>query len=428
MPAPELIDALRERQFRLLWLGQATSSLGNGLVPVALAFAVLDLTGSATDLGLVLMAQTLPLVAFLLVGGVWADRLPRQLVMVSSDVIRGGSQAVAAVLLVTGRAELWHLIAIAAAFGTAEAFFQPAYTGLVPATVSASRLQQANALLGLSSSAAFIVGPALAGVLIAVGGTWVAFTVDAATFAVSAASLLAMRLPALKRPAERTNFLADLAGGWRELVSHTWLWVIILWATTYLFVVVAPFFVLGPLIAKESLGGASAWATIATAWGIGALLGGALALRWKPERPMVACCALVLVEAIPLSLLALRAPVLAIAGAQLFGGLAMGFFMAVWTTTLQQHIPEDKLSRVSAYDWMGSLAFLPLGYALAGPVAAWIGVSTTLWISVAWVLISTVAVLAVPGVRRLRRKEPSPPQAEAALPATLEPAEALSAR
>jgi MFS family permease len=184
--------------------------------------------------------------------------------------------------------------------------------------------------------------------------------------------------------------------------------VIIVWAATYLLVVFAPFQVLGPFVARESLGGSKAWGFIMAAYSVGALVGGLLALRWRPMRPLVACCLLTFVEAIPPALLALRESTAAIASAQVAAGLVMGFFLAVWTTTLQQEIPERSLSRVSSYDWLGSLAFLPVGFALAGPVAAAIGVSTTLWISSGWVVLSTAAVLLVPGVWALRRRELGP--------------------
>jgi MFS family permease len=418
----ETFGALGERQFRLLWIGQATSTLGDALIPVALAFAVLDLTGSASDFGLVLAANTVPLVAFVLIGGVWADRLPRQLVMLASDALRGTSQTIAAVLLLTDTARLWHLIVLAAVHGGAQAFFQPAATGLVPVTVSPPRLQQANALLGLSRSGGFILGPAVAGLLVAASEPGIAFAFDAGTFAVSVLSLARLRPQRTEAP-PRQSFLSDLAGGWRELVSHTWLWVIVLWATTYLFAVAAPVMVLGPLVAKESLRGPRAWGLIVAAFAVGGLAGGMLALRWKPVRPMLACCALVLLAAPSPALLALRAPAVTIAAAQLLAGIAMGFFGAVWNTTLQEHVHPDKLSRVSAYDWMGSFAFLPLGYALAGPVAEAIGISATLWIAAIWVVASTVAVVVVPGVRALRRRDVEPPR-EVALAAG-EPAEAI---
>jgi MFS family permease len=398
------LGALSERNFRLLWLGQTTSVLGDALVPVALAFAVLELTGSASDVGYVLAAHITPFVVLVLAGGVWADRLPRQFVMLASDVVRCAVQTTSAVLLLSHTAELWNLIVLAAVYGAAEAFFQPASTGLLPSTVGPPRLQEANALLGLSRSAAFIVGPALAGVIVAAWNPGGAFAVDACTFVVSVLSLAMLRIRWVQ-PVERKSFLEDLAGGWRELRSRTWLWVIIVWATTYLCLVVAPVMVLGPVIAKDSLGGARAWGAILAFSAVGSLCGAGLALRWRPLRPMLACCLLVLLGAPTPLLLALEQPAAAIAAAQFAGGLAMGFFMAVWQTTLQQHIPPDKLSRVSAYDWMGSLAFFPIGLALTGPVASVIGIRATLLVSAGWVVASTIIVLLVPGVRALRRTD-----------------------
>jgi MFS family permease len=421
-----MFGALRERRFRLLWLGQATSTLGDGLVPVALAFAVIQtLDGSPTDLGIVLAAWTLPLVVFVLAGGVWADRLPRQMVMLVADVIRCVVQATMAVLLLSGRAQLWELVVLVAIYGTAQAFFQPAATGLVPATISPQRLQQANALLGLSRSLAFVVGPAVAGVVAAATNPGSVFIVDSATFAVSATSLALLRLSRTRREGERRSFFADLKGGWHELITHTWLWVIVAWAATYLGIVIAPWMTLGPVVAKESLGGAAAWGLISAGWGAGTVAGGLIALRWKPVRPMLTCTLLVLLVAPAVALLALRAPAPMIATAQMIGGAGMGIFSAVWQTTLQQHVREDALSRVSAWDWMGSFLFLPLGLIAAGPVADLIGISTTLWIAVAWAVLSTLTVLLVPSVRNLRRlDEPEEPEEILArLPG--EPAEVL---
>jgi predicted MFS family arabinose efflux permease len=272
-----------------------------------------------------------------------------------------------------------------------------------------------------------VIGPAVAGVIAATTNPGIVFVVDSATFAVSATSLAMLRLSRNRREGEHQSFFADLKGGWHELISHTWLWVIVAWAATYLGIVVAPFMTLGPVVAKESLGGAAAWGLISAGWGAGSLAGGLLALRWKPIRPMLTCTLLVLLFAPAVALLALRAPAPLIAAAQAMGGVGMGVFGAVWMTTLQQHVREDALSRVSAWDWMGSFLFLPLGLVLAGPVSEVIGISTTLWISVAWAVASTLVVLLVPSVRNLRRlDEPEPEQDEEALarlPA--EPAEAL---
>jgi predicted MFS family arabinose efflux permease len=427
MRSGEFFGALRERRFRLLWLGQATSTLGDGLVGVALAFAVIQsLDRGPTALGIVLAAASLPLVVFVLAGGVWADRLPRQMVMLVSDSIRGLVQATLAVLLLTETAEVWHLAVLMAIYGTAQAFFQPAATGLVPATISPERLQQANALLGLSRSLAFVIGPALAGVIAAATNPGIVFVFDAATFAVSATSLALLRLPRGRRAGERQSFFADLKGGWHELVSHTWLWVIVAWAAAFLGIVVGPYMTLGPVTAKESLGGPAAWGLIAAGWGVGTVVGGVIAMRWKPLRPMLVCCAAVLLIAPGMALLALRAPAPLIAVFNALGGSGMGLFGALWQTTLQQHVREEALSRVSAWDWMGSYLFLPLGLVLAGPVSNVIGISQTLWISVAFIVLSTIAVLLVPDVRNLRRRdepEPEPEEALARLPG--EPAEAL---
>jgi MFS family permease len=202
--------------------------------------------------------------------------------------------------------------------------------------------------------------------------------------------------------------------------------VIVVWASTFLCIVIAPFMTLGPVIAKESLGGAASWGLIAAGWGAGTLCGGLLALRWKPSRPMLVCTLLALPIAPAMALLALHAPAPAIAAAQAIGGIGMGFFGAVWQTTLQQHVPEEALSRVSAWDWMGSLAFLPLGLILAGPVSNAIGISTTLWISVGYLIASTLAVLLVPSVRNLRRLDEPEAEPDAALSAlTGAPAEAF---
>jgi MFS family permease len=220
----DALGALGERQFRLLWAGQTFSNLGSALVPIALAFAVLDLTGSATDLGLVLLASRLPQVLLVLAGGVVGDRLPRRRVMLASDLTRCATQATTALLLASGTARLWQLLALQAAHGSAAAFFDPAATGLVPQTVERSRLQQANALMGLSRSASGILGQVGAGVLVVTAGPAAALTVDAGSFAVSAWSLALLRPAGTVRIGQKETFFAQLAAGWSEFRSRSWLW------------------------------------------------------------------------------------------------------------------------------------------------------------------------------------------------------------
>src|SRR5919204_1569228 len=259
---------LAERRFRLLWLGQTTSFFGDALIPVATAFAVLDLTHSASDLGIALAAQTIPFIGFVLVGGVWADRLPTNVVMLASDVIRGTVQAVAATLLLTGNLPFWGLVGLLAIYGTAQAFFQPAATAIVPNIVEDAHLQQANAVLSLSRRGTFVVGPAVAGLLVAGVGPGVAFAIDAGTFVASFLSLAFIH-PHFEKPTQRPGFIGDLRSGWREFTAHAWLWVSVLWGSSHLFFVVAPMFVLGPVVAVRSLGGAEAWGMISAAFPLG---------------------------------------------------------------------------------------------------------------------------------------------------------------
>src|SRR5437773_1404543 len=265
------LGALEEREFRLLWLGQAASAFGTSLVPVALAFAVIDLTGSASALGIVLSAGLVSRVVLLLFGGVVADRLPRQSLMLGADLLRTASQGAVAVLLLSGRAQIWELLVLFALYGAGDAFFSPASTGLVPDTVRADRLQQANALMSLSRSLAWVAGPTISGLLVAgVGPGWV-FAIDAATFAGSSASLALLRLPRVLDALAHSSVLSDLRGGWREVKRRTWVW-----ATVVRFgisnLAIAPLFVLGPFVAQDSLGGAKAWGLIGTGAGFGAVL------------------------------------------------------------------------------------------------------------------------------------------------------------
>lgn len=399
---------LRERQFRLLFAGRTISLVGGAIAPVALAFAVLDLTGSKTDLGLILAAREIPLIVFLLAGGIWADRLPRNHVMVGANVVSGLSQAVTAALLITGNAEVWHLAALAAVNGASTAFFFPASAGIVPQTVPLSLLQQANALLQLAMNTAMIGGAAVAGFLVAgVGPGW-AIAVDAATFLVAASLIASMRLPEVVRE-EATSFLHELGAGWREFRSRPWLWSIVLQFSVLLMVVLGSFTVLGPVVADEELGGPTAWGLILTGWSIGLFAGGLIGLRYRPRRMLLAATLAIL--ALPLPLVALGFPlsVPAIAATAFVAGVGNEMFGLLWHTTMQQEIPVDRLSRVYSYDALGSIGLVPLGYALAGPAAEAFGVRATLWGAAAIATAVTLAVLLVRDVRTLeRRVTPSP--------------------
>jgi MFS family permease len=398
------LGPLHERDFRRLWLGQTTSAFGSALVPVALAFAVLDLTDSASALGVVLAAGLVARVVFLLVGGVVADRLPRQRVMLAADLLRTGSQGMVAVLLLSGHARVWHLVVLFALFGAADAFFSPASTGLVPQIVSAGRIQQANALMSLSRSLAWVAGPALAGLIVAGPGPGWAFAVDAATFAVSSVSLALLRLaPDIARAARR-RMRAEIRGGWLEVRRRSWVWVTIArFSVSNL--AIAPVFVLGPFVAQDSLGGAKAWGLIATCSGLGAILGDAAALHYRPRRPLVAGGLAVSLWALEPAFLARPFPTAAIAVAAAAGYAGMSFSNALWFTALHERIPRESLSRVSSFDWLGSLVFQQAGYIAAGPLAAAIGTPATLLASAALQASASIGGALTPPIRALRARD-----------------------
>jgi MFS family permease len=395
-----LPEVLRERNFRLLFAGQAVSLLGDGMVPVALAFAVLEVSDSPSALGIVLAARLIPTVVLLLAGGVVADRMPRRMVMVAADVVRMLSHAAMAALLLADAAEVWSLAVLAAVNGAGTAFFAPASTALLPMTIPPHHLQRANALRGLAQSAGFIVGPALAGVLVATAGAGVALAIDAGTFAVSAAFLLALRLaPSVPPPAR--PFVRELRDGWSEFVARDWVWGIVL-SASIANMLAAGYQVLGPIVADRELGGAGAWATIAAAFGIGSLIGGVLILRRPVHRPVLVGQVAVAICVLPWVLLAVPVATLAIAAGALVAGAGVMVFNALWEATLQAEIPAASLSRVSAYDWLGSLALNPFGTALVGAVAAGVGVRATLLGCAALVTVVNVCVLLLPGVRHTR--------------------------
>lgn len=405
------LGPLHERPFRLLWLGQSFSVVGDAIAVIAIAFAVIETGGGATELGFVLAAQAVPTVVFLLGGGVFADRLPRRAVMLVSDLVRGGTQAALASIILSGHAELWHFLVLQALNGFATAFFYPASAGLVPETVSSPRLQQANALLSLTKSAGAIVAPAIAGAIVAtVGPAW-GLVADAATFGTSAVFLGLMPLPPHSR-AEIEPFLRELREGWREFTSRAWLWLGVLYSGLGNMLTLSPFLVLGPVVSATELGGASSWALISGAFAVGAVAGDLIALRFRPSRPILWFGLLLLPLALPPAAMALDLPAIVIAALSIIPAAGLSLANTVWITTVMREIPPAALSRVSAYDWFGSLALRPAGFALAGPAAALLGIETTLWISVCWGVGSTVALLAVPQVRALRARPPEEPRGE----------------
>ena len=395
---------LRERDFRLLFIGQTTSRLGSAMAPVALAFAILNtLHGSATDIGIVLAARQVAVVLLLLFGGVWADRLPRHHVMVASNLVSGASQAAVAALLLTGHARLWELAALAVVNGSSSAFFFPASTGIIPQTVPVTLLQQANATLRLASNATTIAGAAIGGLLVAATSPGVAIAVDAGSYALAAVSIGMMQLPPGLRMAG-SSVLHELREGWRDFWSRPWLWAIVLQFGFVNAAQVGAVNVLGPTVAKAHLGGPAAWGAVLTAQTVGLVVCGVMMLRWRPQRILRIATYGAFAIAFVLVALAIPAPLPIVILAAFATGFGMEIFGVLWDTAVMQEIPQDKLSRISSYDALGSWVLMPLGFIVAGPVAAVIGVRATFFASAAFTIVATGLVLLSRDVRTLERR------------------------
>jgi MFS family permease len=395
------LGALAERNFRFVFASTTISALGDGVSTIALAFAVLQISDSAAALGIVIAARQVANAGITLAAGVWADRLPRHLVLVAAALVQGAVQAISAILLLSGHATVPLLAALAVVYGLAEGFVLPASQGLIPLIVSAVRLQQANALVGLSRSLLGFAGPALGGVLVGLGSPAAALLVDAASFGVAALLLARLAIAPRDDVATPEPFLAELRQGWNEFRRQTWIW------TTIVFFGIANFagasyFVLGPIVAKSDLGGAPAWATIVSAFGAGSIIGGLLALRLRPRRPLLASCVAAIPYGTQTLAVGLRLPLAALAAVAVVAGVGIAVHLALWFTVFQQQVPEAARSRVSSYDALGSFVLIPLGAALAGPVASVIGVSATLIGSGAISLICTAIVIAQPSVWAVR--------------------------
>ena len=389
--------------FRLLFAARAISYVGTYLAPIAVAFAILDNGGGATAVGLSFAAWTLATVAMLAFGGVLGDRLPRRVVMVGSDVASTAVRTAMGALLLSGHAHVWELIALQACGGAAVAFYSPASYGLVREIVPEELLQKANGLLAIARYAAFPLGAAVGGSIVALVGPGTALLVDAGTYGASALLLSQIDVESIARAG--AGFFRELREGWSAFVEQTWVWVLVLYVSFYFLITYAPFFVLGPYVAKHSMHGASSWAFVVTGEGVGALLGGLAGLRWRPRQPMVTTGLLLMLTAVQNLILAFHPTTLLLT----LAATGAGFSFA----TLQRAIPAEKLARVASYGWMGAMVFLPAGYALAGPISAVIGLKADLLIAAGWIVVSTLVIVRLRAVREVGLDERTD-----ALPAT----------
>ena len=407
LPRRERLGALRERNFRLLFAATSITTLGDRLAGIALAFAVLDI-GSATALGLVFAARQASEALVVVFGGVLSDRLPRNLVLVGASLVQGSAQAATAACVLGELGGIPALVALQAAYGVGAGLVIPAEIGLVPQTVSDERLQQANALQGLTRNLVAVLGPAIGGIIVVAASPGIALAADALTFLVCAVLLSRMRIGA-RAATESHGFLSELREGWNEFTSRTWLWASVVFFGIGNFVF-AGWIVLGPVIAKEELGGAGPWAVILSSFGVGAVLGSLIAIRIRPRRPLVAC----VIAAVPLSLqtltLALATPAWVVTVAAFLAGIGLSIHLTLWFTVFQREVPERVQSRVASYDTLGSFVLIPVGVAIVGPVADAIGVTTTLCAALLVMWASWAAILALPSVWAIRQapSEPTP--------------------
>lgn len=401
------------RNFWLLFSGRAVSYFGTYLAPIAVAFAILDLNGSATAVGLSFAAWTLAQVSMLALGGVLGDRFPRRVVMICSDVSSALVRAAMGALLVSGHAHVWELIALQGAGGASVAFYNPAFYGIVREIVPTESIQRANGYLAIARYASFPLGAATGGTIVATVGPGTALIFDGGTYAVSALLLSCVRVDSIARAT--SSVLRELREGWAAFVETTWVWITCAWISLYFVITYAPFFVLGPYIAKHSMGGASTWGAVVTGEGIGALLGSIAGLRLRASRPLALVTYVFLPTAIQSVLLAFHASVYALAPASAFAGFGFACGSVVWDTAMQRTIPPDKLARVGAYGWMSAMVFLPAGYALAGPIASVVGMREYLVFGAAWLVASTLFLNRLPAIRDFSY-ERAPGSAAAPLP------------
>ncbi|WP_128803745.1 MULTISPECIES: MFS transporter [unclassified Streptomyces] len=401
--AGRLRPAWAGRNYGLLTAAAVITGLGGNGALIAAAFAVLDAGGDGGDVGLVAASRTLPLVVFLLIGGAVADRLPRHRVMVAANALNCLSQAAFAVLVLTGHPRLWQMMLLTALGGTGQAFFGPAAEGMLMSSVRGEQASRAFAVFRMAMQGAGLGGAALGGAMVAVVGPGWVLAADAAAFAVAGALRSFIDVSHVPSRAPGGGLLADLREGWREFTGRPWLWGIVVQFSIANAVVAATDAVYGPLVARDSLGGAGPWGLALAFFGAGTVCGALLMTRWKPRRLLLAGTLCVFPMALPSAALAVPAPVGVLCAVMLLSGTLVEVFGVSWMTALHQEIPEDKLSRVSAYDWFGSIALVPLATALAGPSEDAFGRTASLWGCSALVVVVTAAVLCVPDVRNLRR-------------------------
>ena len=406
------VGLLAERNFRRFYTGYVTSLLGSSMSTVAIAWAVLDSGGGATGLGYVFSAGVVSQVLMLAFAGAIADRLGRRRVMLAADVLRGAAQASLAVALFAGRPAIWLFVVLAWLRGTGEAFFSPALSALTVEIAPPEQLSNANALYGLATSATRIAGPALGGVLVAVAGPAVVVAVDAASYLASVLALSLLRIPRAEQAAaggrSRPTLFSDMAEGWSDFRSRSWLWVVTVQFAFFNLITWAPWMLLGPVEGHSYLGGAAVWGAIMAAQGAGAIVAGLACLGRRPGRPMVIATIGTICYALPDIPMALHSSAAWVGAAAFACGAGAAVSNAFFGTTLQQQVPPDRLARVSSLTLFPAYGIGVIGYAIDGPLATVLGAPVVFGVGAVYGLLSSAAVLTLPSVRSLAWREQGP--------------------
>ena len=410
------LQPLRNRNFAWYFGSRIVDTLGTMMSSVALAFAVLAISDSATALGQVLAAHTIPMVVFLLYGGVIADRLPRALVMQASNLLAAASQGLLAFLVITGQAELWMMIVLAAFNGTVDAVGFPAMAGMVPQLVKREQLQPANALLSMSRGGLTIIGPSLSALLVVTVGAGWGLAFNALTWVVSAALLTPVRIPPRPPKTEQTSTLQDLREGWTLFWGTTWLWVVVVAFAFLNAIHTGAWFTLGPVVAKDTIG-IQSWGFVLSAESLGLLAMTVVLLRYRLRRPLLVGMLGCALFSLPLVILGVDPHVVALVVAAFVAGAGIEVFSMGWNLAMQENIEDDMLSRAYSYDALGSFVAMPVGQLLYGPLGEAFGYRDVLvWSGVAYASIALLA-LTSRSVRTLDRASTSTPVESATRPA-----------
>lgn len=391
--------------FVVLLVARTLSMLGMAFSPVALAFGVLALPGAdAGTLSIVLAANMAPLVIFTLVGGVIADRYPRKIVLLIGEALAGFGWIGIGVMMLLGHTPLWLLCASAALAGVAAGIVYPALNGIIPDLVPSFLRQKANAWLAMGASASRLLGVVSGGaVVVLVGAGW-ALVVAGGLFVLAAVLLVMLPSQRGAIAGEEQHPIRQLIEGWGEFSSRQWLWVVVLQWAFMVMVLQAAEGVLGPVVAKEELGGAGAWTIILAGQAVGAIVGVVVSMFWQPRRPIFIATLFSLVSGLPAILLGLSAPMWALIASMFLLGVSFDLYGVLWMTTMQDEVPPESLSRVASYDALGSLMLGPLGLILAGPAILAFGVHASLIGTGVIATVVTGLALLSPEVRRLKSR------------------------